>query len=377
MGAQHRAGRGVAGRCGGDRRRLLGWLAALPVLQLGLAGCATPLPPASPLQSLLADEQHGLPPADLPSPEAVLAIDEAMRGYLERRLRGLLAQNSPQRALVQALYARGELQLDYDSGPTRTAREAFAARRGNCLSLVLMTAAFAQELGIHVTFNQALIEDEWRREGGLVLRAGHVNLTLRANGARWASTVTQGLMIDFLPTNDLAGLRTEPIEQATVLAMFYNNRAVELLGQGRIDAAYWHVRQALWLDPGHDGARNTLGVVHLRSGRPDLAERAYAQVLQRRPDDLAALANLASLHEAQGRLALAQPLRERRRQLERALADEAWKRSLKAWRRGDAETAERALVQAEAISADETERVRYGGKLAWLRAQRGGGAAAL
>lgn len=376
MGAQHSSGVGVAGA---DRRRALRRLAGAPWLvaglvgSLGLTGCATP-PPVPPLPSLLADDQHGRPPWDLPAPEAVLAIDEAMRRYLERRLRGLLAYNSPQRALVQALYARGELQLDYDSGPTRTAREAFAARRGNCLSLVLMTAAFAQELGVGVTFNQVLVEDEWRREGGLVLRAGHVNLTLSASGARWAGSVSPGLMIDFLPTSDLAGLRTEPIGQATVLAMFYNNRAVELLGEGQIDAAYWHVRQALLLDPGHDAARNTLGVIHVRSGRPDLAQRAYAQVLQRRPDDLAALANLASLHESLGQLALAQPLRERRRELERALADAAWKRSLTAWRRGDADSAERALVQAEAISADETERLRYGGKLAWLRAQRGAAA---
>jgi hypothetical protein len=46
--------------------------------------------------------------------------------------------------LFDALYGNGRLRLDYDSAMTRNATEAFAARSGNCLSLVLMTAAFAR-----------------------------------------------------------------------------------------------------------------------------------------------------------------------------------------------------------------------------------------
>jgi hypothetical protein len=40
--------------------------------------------------------------------------------------------------------------IEYDSTVTRTAAQTYAARAGNCLSLVIMTAAFAEELGLRV-----------------------------------------------------------------------------------------------------------------------------------------------------------------------------------------------------------------------------------
>ena len=59
------------------------------------------------------------------------------------------------RALIDALYGKGgELKLEYDAEYTRNAAEAFDARAGNCLSFVLMTAAFAKELGIHVAYQK-------------------------------------------------------------------------------------------------------------------------------------------------------------------------------------------------------------------------------
>ena len=57
-------------------------------------------------------------------------------------------------ACMHALYDPRELQLDYDATYTGTAAETYAARKGNCLSLVIMTAAFARELGMTVRFQE-------------------------------------------------------------------------------------------------------------------------------------------------------------------------------------------------------------------------------
>ena len=46
------------------------------------------------------------------------------------------------------------------------------------MSLVIMTAAFAKELGLRVNYQNVIIDDSWSRHGGLYLLSGHVNLVL-------------------------------------------------------------------------------------------------------------------------------------------------------------------------------------------------------
>ena len=69
--------------------------------------------------------------------------------------------------------------------------------------------------------------------------------------------------------------------------------------------------RALKLLPGHPGLLINLGVQLDTAGHPDRAERCYRKVLQRRPNELAALANLAQLLFARERLAEALPVYDR------------------------------------------------------------------
>ncbi len=43
---------------------------------------------------------------------------------------------------------------------------------------LIMTAAFAKELGLQVTYQSAYLEETWGRSGDLLVRSGHVNVTL-------------------------------------------------------------------------------------------------------------------------------------------------------------------------------------------------------
>ncbi len=54
------------------------------------------------------------------------------------------------RALADALHAQGELQRRCDDGRTRNVAQAFPARAGDGLSLVLMTVALAHEMGLEM-----------------------------------------------------------------------------------------------------------------------------------------------------------------------------------------------------------------------------------
>jgi tetratricopeptide (TPR) repeat protein len=262
-------------------------------------------------QPLLHDEFFTAPAQPIDARD-VFALDDAMRSYLRDNGKGALFFHNRAEWLVQALYKRGELKIEYDAAATRNAAQAFDARAGNCLSLVLMTAALAKELGLQVEYNSAFTEETWSRQGALLLRSGHINITLGKRMIdRPRGQDSRVWTIDFLPAGELQGLRVKPIEEATVVAMFMNNRAAEALARDEAEQAYWWARAGMLADPGFTGVVNTLGVVYQRSGHADAAVQVFRELLRSQPNHTQALNNLALLLEQQGRGAEAAPLRAR------------------------------------------------------------------
>jgi Tfp pilus assembly protein PilF len=274
-----------------------------------LAACSV-APPAS-LPAIFNDSDFA--PSAAIDASQVFAIDETMRQYVRTQVRREARSKNDRAALYDALYDKSRLKLEYDAAMTRNARETFAARQGNCLSLVIMTAALAHELGLQVRYQEVLGEESWSRSGDMYFVAGHVNLVLgRRLGDHPNNYDTNGMMvIDFLPSGDVAGYRTREISEATVLAMYMNNRAAETMSEGQLDQAYWWARAALRQDPSFSGAYNTLGVIQFRHGDLAAARRTLAHALIRAPDNTVLLSNLAQALEASGLPDEALPLRRR------------------------------------------------------------------
>jgi Tfp pilus assembly protein PilF len=325
-------------------------------------------------------------------------LTEAMRGAGEVRLYG------PQYGLVAALRGVGELRLEYDATATRNAAETFAAKSGNCLSLVIMTAALAKELGVPVRYQSAYLEETWSRSGDLLVRSGHVNVTLESRLVEASrNQLGRSLTVDFLPAEDLRGLRTVEIGEGTIVAMYMNNRAVEALVRGEVDNAYAWARESIRRDPTFVSALNTLGVIYLRQGALAFAEQVFGRLLTSQRDNTRALANLAEVLTKQGRITEAAAMRERLAQLETAppfhyfnLGVAAMKRddyvtardyfakeiaraehnaefhhwmAVASFRLDDRTTAARHLALAREYSTSRGDRDLYAAKLAWLRAQ--------
>jgi Tfp pilus assembly protein PilF len=392
-------------------RRLLAPLCLLMVtamaaaLSTALGGCASVAPPSP--TPLLHDALFDHPPRPADA-DAVFSLSPAMQAHLDRlRLQTRRPEDLPL-ALAESLYQPGGLRLDYDASITRNAAEAFDARSGNCLSLVVMTTALARGLGLEVSFQDVRSDDQFRHEGDLTLRTGHVNLVLgerprpQYGRSAQADLVLRQLVIDFLPQQTARGLPVAPIGQPQVLAMFMNNRAVEALLAHAPAQAYAWVREALRHDPGSAAAYNTLGVVYQRGGHLVPAAAAYEQVLAFDDRQVAAMVNLAQVRRAQGRDAEARAWEQRRAALEPkppfhflrlgqaalaagdlALARAHFQRELRsqpesheAWfglarvhlAQGDHAQAEQALRQALAASATVGEQARYAGKLGALKA---------
>lgn len=281
-----------------------------------LAGCAdVPAARTSDVKPLFHDALFK-PPAKPVDSGVIFAVDTSMRRFLDEEIVPQARHMDPRLALLDAM--RGKLLIDYDSEMTRTASQTFAAREGNCLSLVIMAAAFAKQLDIGVTYQQVYDFDTWSRDAGFSILSEHVNLVL---GPRSTTVrVHQGgtpMIVDFLPARQLDGAASRPIPERTVIAMYMNNRAAEVMVGGDVDRAYWFARAALEADPGFANAANTLGVIYLKRNRLAPAERAMRYALRREPDNVSAMSNLSGILVAEGRTAEARVLEKRLAQIQR------------------------------------------------------------
>ena len=370
-----------------------------------LAGCAAgpPMPPGGP-ETLLADPLFA-PPSESIRTDDLFAMSPAMRRYLAVDIADQLRIEGKQVGLMEALRSQAQLKLEYDAARTKKAAATFETRTGNCLSLVIMTAAFAKELRLPVSYRSAYLEESWSRSGSLLISTGHVNITV---GRRILDAKTQRdlspITIDFLPPEEISGLRSRDIDEATVIAMYANNRAAEALAEGRLDDAYAWAAESVRRAPSFDGAFNTLGVVYLRHGNLDQAARVFERVFAGAPKDTRALANLAETYSRQGRSADAAATKKRlaaiepyppfhffnlgmaaMRQEDFRAARELFAREVARadsnhefhfwlgvadWRLGDEAAARRHLSLAMDNSVTRSQHDLYAAKLAWLQAHR-------
>jgi Tfp pilus assembly protein PilF len=287
-------------------------LAALaPVL---LAGCTSvPVPPAPPIvaPSLFADARFA-PPLEEIGAEGLFALSAPMKAYLASPQ--FLAQQERkgfEQGLVDALYEIGQLKLVYDASKTRNAAHTFESRSGNCLSLVIMTAAFAKHFGSTVTFQSVQTDPSWSREPGLTVASHHVNLSFAKHHAGTPDLSKQMLTVDFLPSTDVSAFRTKPLPEQRIIAMYLNNRAAEALALNQVDLAYWWARKAIGQDENFVAAYNTLGVVYQRHRDFHMSERVFRAALAREPDNTMLMSNLMGLLVTLGRRVEAQALAQR------------------------------------------------------------------
>ena len=299
----------------------------LPLALAGLlaAGCAT-LPAEAPVRvdrDLFHDGAFAAPSHSIGA-DKLFELSEPMRQYIaSERFRKETRLKGDEGGLANVMAAKGELKLHYDDTITRDAAGTFAAGSGNCLSLVIMSAAFAKALKLDITYQNVRLDPDWSRSNGLYVASTHVNLSLTAPRAGIASfnpnlNQSNSLTIDFVPSEQAAKYRTEKLAEKTIVAMYLNNRAAEELGQQRIDNAYWWARAALEKDPAFTTAYNTLGVIYQKRGDHQRAETVFKRALARTPGDTIIMHNLVQTLARQGKTAQSDALARERARLEPA-----------------------------------------------------------
>jgi Tetratricopeptide repeat/Transglutaminase-like superfamily len=317
-----------------------------------LSACSTA--PLVPTGTVFDDSLFSAPSQPVDRSQ-VFALSDAMKRYLEVDLAAEVRSKGERAALAEALSRRERLRLEYDTATTRTASQAFDARAGNCLSLVIMTSALARHLGMPVQYHSVFVDETWGRAGNLLVSSGHVNLTLNnrlGGGSNVRFDAVAAVTIDFDPPLPGQRQHSRVIGESTVMAMFMNNRSAESLAAGQVDDAYWWSRAAIEAEPTFLTAYNTLAVVYLRRGALMQAERVLTQLLALEPANAAALSNLASVYGRQGRLAEAQAAQQRLASIEPAPPFHYFHRGLEALRQRD-------YAQAKTLFQKEVSRSAY------------------
>jgi Flp pilus assembly protein TadD len=194
--------------------------------------------------------------------------------------------------LQQYLFDEDSFPFVYDARATLTAAQAFAERRGNCVSFTNLFIALGRSLG--VPLKGALIYlGESEVDDGLVV----VNNHLVAVDRRPEKLV----VYDFSSTRGRPPVGVEVIDDLWLTAIYLNNLGVEALRAGDLAAAAERLGAAIRLAPEFTAPYGNLGVARRLLGDRAGAFEAYSQALAVAPRSPAILANLARLYQDLGR----------------------------------------------------------------------------
>ncbi|MGZ5272635.1 MAG: hypothetical protein ACXWC6_18655, partial [Ramlibacter sp.] len=163
--------------------RLARPLAALLLLAAALAGCAT-RPPAQPVQDALARADAVFAPGALPSvdPAQLFALPPDLRVLLEGpELRGLSSGQRLDR-LLDAIFGADRRRFGYGAEHSTAAAQTWAQKRGDCLSLSILTYAAASSLGLEAQLQEVRVPAIYERRAGIDFVNRHVNVAVGGGG---------------------------------------------------------------------------------------------------------------------------------------------------------------------------------------------------
>ncbi|MBG9387124.1 tetratricopeptide repeat protein [Caenimonas aquaedulcis] len=249
--------------------------------------------------------------------------------------------------------------FNYAAGHSTIASETWQRKRGDCLSLTVLTYSVARALRMNAQMQEVRVPVLFDRRGQVDVVNQHVNVLFRGGARQWPDEAeAHDTVIDFEPEFS-SGKPGHPLTEEAILARYYNNLGAEHLVAGRRSLAYAHFKAAIQADAAYAASYGNLAVLYRETGRLREAEQllVWAVKLSDPPD-----VPLHTLHEmlvAQGRTAEA----ERYAVAMRAARDRDpyyWvARGIDLLNQGDARRAIAALEHAREMSNGFDEVHRY------------------
>ena len=195
--------------------------------------------------------------------------------------------------LQTLLFDKRYLNIEYDDSQTRTAIETFAARKGNCLSVVYLYIAMARYYDLDAHFQTVLVRPSWDRRGELLVLSQHIN----AIGSFSPNT---SYVVDFTPEITLQQLTASRVKDIKARALFFNNLGAEKLIANEYSDSISYFKNALFLDPELSISWNNIGTAYSRSEQKEIAEYAYRKAFSIDRSNTTAVSNLVKFYNREG-----------------------------------------------------------------------------
>lgn len=160
---------------------------------------------------------------------------------------------------------------------TYTAAQAEQTNSGNCLSLAILTTAYAKLANIKISYVEMTAAPVYSQEGQFEFISGHVVSKLLdptfapKNGVVYITKPT--IVIDYFPSKD--NWMGSAVSTDDFIAMYYRNLSADALAEKRLSDAAWLAIESFRYAPNDLAGINLMAVIYRRMGQAKQAETLY------------------------------------------------------------------------------------------------------
>ena len=207
----------------------------------------------------------------------------------------------PHKALSEVLKERLTNFTYY--GETYDATTTIRLNKGNCMSLAVLTTAYAKYLGLDFSYRKVSTLPIYTKKDDVILSSSHVQ-TLIYDPSFIADKdafyfFNPAVVIDYFPSN--SNRTGQMFSYETFLAMYYKNIAADALTEKDLNKSFLYANKAYKYDPENIEVINLLAVIHRRTGDLKTAEAIYKAGIDKGEDSIALLSNYIMLLKSQQR----------------------------------------------------------------------------
>jgi Tfp pilus assembly protein PilF len=279
-----------------------------------LAGCATTSTSMAPSQLPWLDQDFHYDAALVAvAPKDLFKLDDDLQRKLDDPTWRSAPLGQRLKRLMGLIFGADGKGFAYRAGHSTVAADTWRDRRGDCLSLTVLTYSVARTLGMNAMMQEVETPAIYGRAGELDEVNQHVNVLLpHLRSDLMVESMAHDVVLDFEPDFQ-APRRGTALTEGGIVARYYNNVAVENMARGDHARAYAYFKAAIASEPGYVSPYGNLAVLYRRIGHEKEAEALLRHAVSLGGTSDVALHELHRLLADQGRSAEAQ---EVARQLE-------------------------------------------------------------
>lgn len=198
-------------------------------------------------------------------------------------------------------------------GETYTAQETIDNNAGNCISLAILTTAYAKLANIKFDYSEVTTAPVYFKESNFQLISNHVRTklydpTFEPNDGL-IYFYKPGIIVDYFPSRNNWSNGIASYNQ--FVSMYYRNLAAKALLDNDLNTAGWLALESLNFAPKSLSAINLLAVIYRNLELYDLSEKVYLHGLKYSEDNLNLLTNYQFLLVKQNKTIEAEQLQDK------------------------------------------------------------------